>query len=418
MVYIRVKDSSALKDNFPSKDIRNNFVIIPDGQNLGCGKLVRKSEFCNSKKHGATCCTHVVGIPFDNNILPSNDGFLVLCMRSGDTVRPLLDALRKKDNNSLASLQEEQQNEMDNLSKQVKQLGLDFKHHLRVHDCDYDPTLSQFADDLTNASGELELGSPKERKLSITIPNNLPCVELYPSNSNSSFTLRSDSSPNLLENNILSFIFTNKGVVEMIENLNGEIVTVKPYASTFQIRTTQQVILSKMIIFDILAKNLEIQTYAIQKRDCFKQSDISSLKENNYTVTKKGYFYEVYIKNRFVIRVMRVVRISDSQKMISIIPLGEIYRFKDIQLQLDHPFQNIQSVNNYFANGDSTSSEKLPKSETTSFFQMLKNGQWDDVCLYVTSDKFVPVMLENLVSSLFKFCYKKLKDNYKIITLM
>merc|ERR1712137_606626 len=124
MVYVRVKDSSVLKQSNSSK-IREKYVIVPSGLNDGFGKLVRKEE--------AKGYQEVVAIPFDNNVFPHNDGYLVLCLRSGATVQPLLESLREQ-NNSLASLQEEQQKELENLSSQVVQLGLDFKEHLEVHD--------------------------------------------------------------------------------------------------------------------------------------------------------------------------------------------------------------------------------------------------------------------------------------------
>lgn len=402
MVYIRVKDSSVLRDS-ASKDIRNNFVIIPDSQNIGCGKLVTKAEYSENKK---SAC-YVVGIPFDNNVLPSNDGYLVLCMRSGDTVRALLDALRKKDNNSLASLQEEQQNEMDNLSKQVKQLGLDFKQHLDVHDSDSDPILTQFTEDLTNVSCD---NSPEKKRKLVKIPNDVPHVELYPlSYSDKPNSFMTESLPNSkpiskASTKIITSLLSSKKVIGALENTNGEILSVTPYTSTFQIKITQQIVLSNIILFDRIAKNLECQTYAIQKRDCFEKSDISQLKENHYTQKLSGVFFEIYIQNRLILRIMRVVRISDSQKMISIIPLGEIYRCNDIQLEETPIASQHQSISNTFENGESDAPKnKIPKSERTSFHQMLKNGQWNDVCLYVTSDKFAPELLEHLVSLFFLF---------------
>merc|ERR1712137_799500 len=379
MVYVRIKDSSALKETSTSK-IRKHYVIYPSGDNDGFGILGKKKDSCPVCLK--TGCNHAVAVPFDT-LVPQDyngRGDLVLCLRSGDTVRPLLETLRET-NNSLASLKEEQQNEMDKLSDQVKQLGLDFQEHLKV-DAEEGPDHSK--------TYIVEVPSAKnDTTKNVNIPSNIEHVQLFP------YPPQQEVSHD--ECIMLSSTLKIHGCINILENDHGKMIALEPYYSSFYAQhPTKAKTIEGAILFDLIGENLECRTYCFQKRHPFRVSDIKLLLDGEYIHSVNGIFSEIFVEDRFILRIMRVVRKTDVQKFLPIIAIPQLYRniHKDLST-----YSTIGGILSDLAENGSTVLEKPSPSEETSFKQMLKNGQWDDVCLYVTSHKYSPILLQNLPTS-------------------
>ena len=66
-----------------------------------------------------------------------------------------------------------------------------------------------------------------------------------------------------------------------------------------------------VLCFEVMGKKGERRVFGVQKRSCWKESDIELLQAGKYGHRLNGTFCEFFIDDRFILRVMRVMRLPN-----------------------------------------------------------------------------------------------------------